>query len=84
MSQTVEWDDILIQAGDTAAKLVPGIPGAIIGIATGIAKAIQASGCEISGCPADVDLKPADLPDVAREFREAEQAAHERARTSRR
>ncbi len=83
MSQSVEWDDILIKAGETAATLVPGVPGLVIGIATGIAKAIQAAGCDIEGCPTDVDLK-GPLPDVAREFRDAEQAARERVRASNR
>jgi len=83
MSQSVEWDDIIIQAGEVASRLVPGVPGLIIGIATSIARVIESSGCNVSGCPADVDLK-GPLPDVARAFRDAEQAAKDRVRASKR
>jgi len=84
MSKSVEWDQILLQAGSIAATLVPGVPGLVIGIATGIARALVAGGCSVSSCPADVKLKPADLPDIAREFRDAEQNAKDRVRASKR
>lgn len=80
---SVEWDDIVVQAGGIAAALVPGVPGLVIGIATGIAKAIFDGGCAVRNCPADVELK-GPLPDVAREFRDAEQAARDRVRESQR
>ena len=76
MSTSIEWQKVLDEAAELAAKLGPLVPVAPLAVA--IARVAVDAGCLIANCPADVELKPADLPDVARAFRDAEQVARDR------
>lgn len=82
MSTRVEWADLLLDAAAVAGKYAPQPAGLVISIATGIARALAGGGCEVCGAPDGIDLKPADLPDVARSFRDAEREAEDRVRRS--
>lgn len=71
MSRSVDWADLLTDAAEVAAKYAPQPAGIVISIATGIARALVAAGCDVCGAPDAVDLQPADLPDAAGKMRDA-------------
>lgn len=79
MEREKTWDQILNAAGFAASVL--GLPE--LAVAVALAKVAEAAGCAVIGCPADVDLK-GPLPDVGRAWRDAEQAAEDRVRASKR